>query len=112
MVRTGAKRSRTNGNEPALLRGIILKCTWLHQATRWMRSWRIYLSSPGVATNLSGKVKADLIQCLAQNCDVFAWETKEITGISLMIMEPWLNLSPGIRPVKQKRGTLDPKKIK
>lgn len=56
-----------------------------------------------IATDLSLELKQKVITCLSGNQDVFAWSTKEVTGVSSTIMEHQLSIDPEIIHVQQRK---------
>ncbi|XP_042410364.1 uncharacterized protein LOC121999798 [Zingiber officinale] len=55
-----------------------------------------------IATDLEEK-KAELVACLKQNHDVFAWSTHELPDISLSVVEHKLHVRLDALPVKQRK---------
>ena len=47
---------------------------------------------------------------LRANLDVFAWSPNDLVGIDPSVIEHRLNVSPGHKPVKQKKRDFGPKK--
>lgn len=56
-----------------------------------------------VASELDLKMKNDLIANLRKNTDIFVRDTHDLTGIDLRIAEHCLNITKGVRPVKQRK---------
>nr|XP_023928468.1 uncharacterized protein LOC112039793 [Quercus suber] len=63
-----------------------------------------------IGTTLSPEMRAKLIQFLRDNLDVFAWSHDDIPGISPEIIQHWLNVDPGRKPIKQRRRTFAPER--
>ncbi|XP_058217361.1 uncharacterized protein LOC131328431 [Rhododendron vialii] len=53
-----------------------------------------------IGTGLSTAAKAELLQFLRKNKDVFAWSHEDIPGIDPMVISHKLNVDPTARPVK------------
>ncbi|GKC33482.1 hypothetical protein Tco_1040776, partial [Tanacetum coccineum] len=56
--------------------------------------------------NLSEQCKNQLGALLKKSMDVFAWESADITGIPIRIIEHSLNVNPSVEPVAQKRRVM------
>ncbi|XP_074591091.1 uncharacterized protein LOC141846979 [Curcuma longa] len=56
-----------------------------------------------IAADLPPELQAQLLTCLTKNRDIFAWSSSEVVGVAPTVMEHKLNVTPGARPVKQKR---------
>ncbi|XP_075507482.1 uncharacterized protein LOC142544307 [Primulina tabacum] len=63
-----------------------------------------------IAPDLDPEVRDELITCLQSNLSGFAWSAQELTGTSLDVAEPRLNILPNSRPVKQKKRHFGPEK--
>ncbi|XP_073049537.1 uncharacterized protein [Primulina eburnea] len=61
---------------------------------------------------VEGEEQEELIRCLEENVDIFAWLSSELVGISPHIAEHKLNIVPGSRAVKQKKRHFGPEKDK
>ncbi|XP_022848856.1 uncharacterized protein LOC111371185 [Olea europaea var. sylvestris] len=61
-----------------------------------------------VGTGLGSEEKDKLAKFLAGNLDVFAWNPKDIPGISPTVAQHRLGVQPGAKPVKQKKRNLAP----
>ncbi|XP_022896200.1 uncharacterized protein LOC111410192 isoform X4 [Olea europaea var. sylvestris] len=59
---------------------------------------------------LGSEEKEKLAKCLAENLDVFAWNPKDIPGISSTVAQHRLGVQPGPKPVKQKKRNLAPER--
>lgn len=62
---------------------------------------------------LDPKLESALISFLLANTDVFAWQPSDMSGLSRQVIEHYLCLCPGARPIKQKvrRQVPDQKKF-
>ncbi|GKV12598.1 hypothetical protein SLEP1_g23719 [Rubroshorea leprosula] len=56
-----------------------------------------------IGTKLTGEERAELLEFLKNNQDVFAWTTNEMPGISVELTVHKLSMDPTKRPVVQKR---------
>ncbi|RDX78518.1 hypothetical protein CR513_41196, partial [Mucuna pruriens] len=56
-----------------------------------------------IGTTMTGEQEAELIRCLQQNSDVFAWAPEEMPGIDPKFMNHRLSIADGARPVVQKK---------
>ncbi|XP_074559155.1 uncharacterized protein LOC141815099 [Curcuma longa] len=65
-----------------------------------------------VSAELPTELKQELVECLRQNQDIFAWEPTDLTGVSSAIAMHCLNVLPGARPIKQKRRHFGPEQNK
>jgi len=63
-----------------------------------------------VGSQLSVKVRTELILFLKANLDVFAWSHADMCGISPEIAVHTLNIDPTFTPIKQKRRTQGPER--
>ncbi|XP_073061690.1 LOW QUALITY PROTEIN: uncharacterized protein [Primulina eburnea] len=70
------------------------------------------LKTTRIARDLEPVTRAQLLQCLAKNADIFAWSSSELTGISPHVAEHRLNIIPGSRAIKQKKRHFGPEKDK
>ncbi|KAL0405190.1 UNVERIFIED_CONTAM: hypothetical protein Slati_3832900 [Sesamum latifolium] len=65
---------------------------------------------PGKVTKIGSKMKEDVrdqvVDYLRKNKDIFAWTLQDLEGIDPCVITHHLNLDPTIRPVKQKKMTL------
>ena len=64
-----------------------------------------------IGTRLSHDQKDEMTQLLKENSDVFTWSAAEMSGISPFVISHSLNINPLIRPVKQKKRKLGPKRL-
>ncbi|XP_073035186.1 uncharacterized protein [Primulina eburnea] len=65
-----------------------------------------------IARDLEPATRAQLLQCLEKNADIFAWSSSELVGISPHVAEHKLNIIPGSRAVKQRKRHFGPEKDK
>ncbi|KAL0295202.1 UNVERIFIED_CONTAM: hypothetical protein Sradi_6846600 [Sesamum radiatum] len=65
-----------------------------------------------IGSHLGGKTKEEIISCLRRNANIFAWAPQDLEGIDPKVITHHLNIDPGIKPVKQKKDTLGPKKTR
>jgi hypothetical protein len=56
-----------------------------------------------IGTRMDGRLRESIIKFLKDNLDVFAWTHNDMPGIDPSTICHKLNVSPSIRPVKQKR---------
>ncbi|GKU90839.1 hypothetical protein SLEP1_g4783 [Rubroshorea leprosula] len=63
-----------------------------------------------IGTKLTGKERAELLEFLRNNQDVFAWTTDEMPGIPAELTVHKLSTDPTRRPVVQKRRLFGPEK--
>ena len=61
-----------------------------------------------IGTEMSREVERELIACLKNNCDVFAWSTDDLKGIDPRIAVHRLNMDPSITHIRQKRRDFGP----
>ena len=64
-----------------------------------------------IGTLLNKKRRKEMEQFLKRNSDVFTWSTAKMSGIPPSVICHSLNANPMIRPVKQKKRKLGPKRI-
>ena len=64
----------------------------------------------GVGSLLRPDLQKELVQFLRQNQDVFAWRHEDMPRIDPRVMSHRLNVDPSVRPVKQKRRGMAPKR--
>ncbi|XP_073057035.1 uncharacterized protein [Primulina eburnea] len=65
-----------------------------------------------IARDLEPATRAQLLQCLEKNADIFAWSSSELVGISPHVAEHKLNIIPGSRAVNQRKRHFGPEKDK
>ena len=65
-----------------------------------------------IGSKLAEDLKSLLIQFLRQNRDVFAWKQVDMGGIDPTVITHGLNTSPSFKPVKQKRRSFAPERLK
>ncbi|XP_073017975.1 uncharacterized protein [Primulina eburnea] len=65
-----------------------------------------------IARDLEPATRAQLLQCLEKNADIFAWSSSELVGVSPHMAEHRLNIIPGSRVVKQRKRHFGPEKDK
>ncbi|XP_073041770.1 uncharacterized protein [Primulina eburnea] len=65
-----------------------------------------------IARDLEPATRAQLLQCLEKNADIFAWSSSELVGVSPHVAEHRLNIIPGSRVVKQRKRHFGPEKDK
>ncbi|XP_073049605.1 uncharacterized protein [Primulina eburnea] len=65
-----------------------------------------------IARDLEPATRAQLLQCLEKNADIFAWSSSELVGIYPHVAEHKLNIIPGSRAVKQRKRHFSPEKDK
>ena len=63
-----------------------------------------------IGTTLSKEIRAELINFLKANADVFVWSHEDMPGISREMMAHKLNVNPSMYPVKQKGRVFAPRK--
>ncbi|WZZ44803.1 hypothetical protein YC2023_041062 [Brassica napus] len=63
-----------------------------------------------ISANLSESLKVELISCLKENVNTFAWATEDMPGIDINITCYELNVDLTFNPVKQKRRKLEPER--
>ncbi|XP_022858502.1 uncharacterized protein LOC111379372 [Olea europaea var. sylvestris] len=56
-----------------------------------------------IGRDLDATLKTKLIGCLSRNINILAWKVEDMSGIDPKIAVHKLNISPGARPVKQKK---------
>ncbi|BFG25441.1 hypothetical protein CerSpe_117150 [Prunus speciosa] len=56
---------------------------------------------------LNATLRAEFIQFLRQNSEVFAWSYNDMPGISPDVISHKLSISPAFKPVGQKRRSYD-----
>ncbi|RDX84072.1 hypothetical protein CR513_34929, partial [Mucuna pruriens] len=56
-----------------------------------------------VGTTMTKEQEAELVQCLQQNSDVFAWSPQDMPGIDPKFMNHKLSIAEGARPIVQKK---------
>ncbi|XP_073035211.1 uncharacterized protein [Primulina eburnea] len=61
------------------------------------------LKTTRIARDLEPVTRAQLLQCLTKNADIFAWSSSELIGISPHVAEHRLNIIPGSRAIKQRK---------
>jgi hypothetical protein len=64
-----------------------------------------------IGSDLSADEKANLVQFLQKNKDVFAWSTKDLTGVDRNFIEHKLNIDPSVKPRKQKLRKMSNDKV-
>ncbi|GKC59820.1 reverse transcriptase domain-containing protein [Tanacetum coccineum] len=52
---------------------------------------------------LSAKGRTKLCSLLKENLDIFAWQPADMTGVSRLVAEHWLNIREGYSPVRHKK---------
>ena len=65
-----------------------------------------------IGSKLAEDLKSLLIQFLRQNRDVFAWKQADMGGIDHTVITHRINTSPYFNPVKQKRRSFAPERLK
>ena len=55
-------------------------------------------------------MRANLIQFLQQNLDIFAWSHEDMPGIPTGIIQHKLNVNPTSKPVQQRRRVFTPER--
>ena len=65
-----------------------------------------------IGFKLAKDLKNPLIHCLRQNKDVFAWKQADMGGIDPTVITHRLNVSPSLKPIKQKRRSFEPERQK
>ena len=65
-----------------------------------------------VSSKLVGDLRSLLIHFLKHNKNVFAWKQEDMGGINPAIITHRLNISPSLKPVKQKRRSFAPERQK
>ncbi|XP_022867813.1 uncharacterized protein LOC111387490 [Olea europaea var. sylvestris] len=63
-----------------------------------------------IGRDLDVTLKTELVGCLSRNIDVFAWKVEDMSGIDPKIAVHRLNISPGARPVKQRKRQFAPER--
>ena len=64
-----------------------------------------------VGTQLPVLIKEEIVNCLKQNLDVFAWTPKDMPGISPNVICHHLNVDPQYKPVRQKKRNIAPDRL-
>ncbi|XP_073137893.1 uncharacterized protein [Henckelia pumila] len=104
LVKIDYKRARQNGKEGAL--GGREVCS-VEESKSEYEEVEIELGQTGKSVKIARDLDAWLIEalrgCLMQNKDVFAWAQGDLVGVSSQVAEHKLNISPGSRPVLQKK---------
>ncbi|KAL0413128.1 UNVERIFIED_CONTAM: hypothetical protein Sradi_1514500 [Sesamum radiatum] len=74
----------------------------------------LILGDPDKITKIGSKMKEDVrrqvINCLQENKDIFAWTPQDLEGIDPGVITHHLNLDPTVRPLKQKKRYFRPEK--
>ncbi|KAL0396354.1 UNVERIFIED_CONTAM: hypothetical protein Scaly_0083800 [Sesamum calycinum] len=52
---------------------------------------------------MENKIQEEMVWCLRQYMDIFAWTTKDLDGIDPSVIAHHLNIDPKAKPIKQKR---------
>ena len=65
-----------------------------------------------IGSKLAEDLKNLLIHFLRQNKDVFAWKQADMRGIDPTVITHRLNVSPSLKPIKQKRRSFAPERQK
>ena len=65
-----------------------------------------------IGSKLAEDIKDLLIHFLKQNVEVLAWKQEDIGGIDPTVITHKLNVSPSLKPVKQKRRSFAPERQK
>lgn len=63
-----------------------------------------------IARDLDAPTRSHLLACLESNADIFAWSSSKLVGINPKVAEHKLNITPGSRPIKQKKRHFGPEK--
>ena len=56
-----------------------------------------------IRTQLNEQTRREIAECLQRNSDVFAWTPTDMPGINPEVICHKLNVSPGHKPIKQKK---------
>jgi hypothetical protein len=64
-----------------------------------------------IGSDLSADEEASLVLFLQKNKDVFAWSTKDLTGVDRSFIEHKLNIDPSVKPRKQKFRKMSDDKV-
>jgi hypothetical protein len=64
-----------------------------------------------IGSDLSADEEENLVQFLQKKKDVFAWSTKDLTGVNRSFIEHKLNIDPSIKPRKQKLRKMSDDKV-
>ena len=65
-----------------------------------------------IGSKLVKDVRSLLIHFLKQNMEVFAWKQEDMGGINPIVITHRLNVSPSLKPIKQKRRSFTPERKK
>jgi hypothetical protein len=64
-----------------------------------------------IGSDLLPDEEGSLVQFLQKNKDVFAWSTKDLTGVDQSFIEHRLNIDPSVKPRRQKLGKMSDDKV-
>jgi hypothetical protein len=64
-----------------------------------------------ISTEANQQDQEELLSFLDKNNDVFAWSTSNLVGVSRDVIEHRLQISPSVKPKKQKLHKMADKKI-
>jgi hypothetical protein len=64
-----------------------------------------------IGTKANQQDQAELLRFLDKNSDVFAWSTSNLVGVSKDVIEHRLQVSPNVKPKKQKLHKMADEKI-
>ena len=59
-----------------------------------------------VGSQLCRNVKNEIIQCLRNNADIFAWSPADMPGVDPQVISHHLNVDPKMLPIKQKKRNI------
>ncbi|XP_022875582.1 uncharacterized protein LOC111394024 [Olea europaea var. sylvestris] len=63
-----------------------------------------------IGRDLKASLREEVINCLFRNIDVFAWKVEDMPGIGPEVAVHRLNISPGAKPVKQRKRQFAPER--
>ncbi|XP_022846369.1 uncharacterized protein LOC111369122 [Olea europaea var. sylvestris] len=64
-----------------------------------------------IGRDLKANLREEVIDCLSRNIDIFAWKVEDMPGIDPKVAVYRLNISPGAKPVKQRKRQFTPKRL-
>jgi hypothetical protein len=64
-----------------------------------------------IGTEASQQEKTELLSFLDKNSDVFAWSTSNLVGVTIDVIEHWLQVRPNARSKKQKLRKMAEEKV-
>jgi hypothetical protein len=73
---------------------------------------RVPFKTVCISTEANQQDQEELLSFLDKNNDVFAWSTSDLVGVNRDVIEHQLQVSPSVKPKKQKRHKMADKKYK